>query len=175
MDHIRVDDAKTAYEVRGDGEPVLLIPLSVFIDGLAHPLFGEAALAGAYRLIHYYRRGWSGSTLGDGPSSVARQAADAVALLEHLEIERVHVAGHSYGGVIALQLALDAPELVRSLALLEPALRAGPEGQAHLRRIIGPARERYSSGDKRGFITVFTDGVFGAGWEPIVERAVVSV
>jgi pimeloyl-ACP methyl ester carboxylesterase len=73
--------------------------------------------------------------------------------------------------VIALQLALDAPELVYSLALLEPALRAGTEGQAHLQRTIGPARERYSAGDKRGFITDFTEGVFGPGWEPIVERA----
>ena len=172
VDRIRVDGAEIAYEVRGEGEPVLLIPLSVIIDGLAHPLFRRAALAEANRLIHYHRRGWSGSTLGDGPSRVARQAADAIALLEHLEIERAHVAGHSYGGVIALQLALDAPELVHSLALLEPALRAGPEGQAHLQRIIGPARERYISGDKRGFITVFTDGVFGAGWETIVEGAV---
>jgi pimeloyl-ACP methyl ester carboxylesterase len=172
VNRIRVDDAEIAYEVRGNGEPVLLIPLSVIIDGLAHPLFRQAALAGDYRLIHYHRRGWKGSTRGDRPASIARQAADAVALLEHLEIERAHVAGHSYGGVIALQLALDTPELVHSLALLEPALRAEPEGQAHLQRIIGPARERYSSGDKRGFITVFTDGVFGAGWEPIVEGAI---
>jgi 3-oxoadipate enol-lactonase len=172
VDRIRVDDAEIEYEVRGDGEPVLLIPLSVVIDGLAHPLFGQPALAGAYRLIHYHRRGWSGSTLGDGPVSIAGQAADAVALLEHLGIVRAHAAGHSYGGVIALQLALDAPERVRSVALLEPALRAGPEGRAHLQRIIGPARERYGSGDKRGFITVFTDGVFGPGWEPVVEHAV---
>jgi pimeloyl-ACP methyl ester carboxylesterase len=43
-------------------------------------------------------------------------------LLRELAIERAHIVGHSSGGLIALQLALDHPELVRSLALLEPAL-----------------------------------------------------
>lgn len=171
MDRIRVDDVEIEFEVRGAGEPVLLIAPSVVIDGLAHPLFERPDLAGGYQLIHYHRRGWAGSTLGDGPPSITRQAADAIGLLRGLAIERAHVAAHSYGGVIALQLALDAPGLVHTVALLEPALRAGPEGQAHLQRIIGPARERYSAGDKRGFIVVFTEGVFGPGWEPIVERA----
>jgi pimeloyl-ACP methyl ester carboxylesterase len=171
MRRIQLDDAELEYEVRGDGEPVLLVPLSVFIDGLAHPLFRQPRLCSNYRLVHYHRRGWAGSRRGQGPLSVARQAADAAALLEQLKIERAHVVGHSYGGVIALQLALDAPDLVRTVALLEPALRAGPKGQAHLERTIGPARARYGAGDKRAFITVFTDGVFGPGWEPTVERA----
>ncbi len=171
MKRVQVDDVEIEYEVRGDGEPVLLIPLSVIIEGLAHPLFGQPELAGNYRLIHYHRRGWTGSSRGEGPPSVARQAADAVALLGHLEIDRDHVAGHSYGGVIALQLAVGAPELVYSVALLEPALRAGPKAQAHLERTIAPAREHYQSGDKRGFVTAFTDGVFGPGWASVVERA----
>jgi hypothetical protein len=67
MDRIRVDDAEIEYEVRGDGEPVLLIPPSVVIDSLAHPLLRQPELAGGYRLIHYHRRGWAGSTLGEGP------------------------------------------------------------------------------------------------------------
>jgi pimeloyl-ACP methyl ester carboxylesterase len=171
MSHIQVDDVELEYEVRGVGEPVLLVPLSVFIDGLARPLFGQPRLCSNHRLIHYHRRGWSGSSRGHGPLSVARQAADAAALLKGLRIERAHVVGHSYGGVIALQLALDEPELVGTVALLEPALRAGPEGRAHLERTIGPARARYGEGDKRAFVTVFIDGVFGPGWEPTVERA----
>ena len=40
-------------------------------------------------------------------------------------MRRAHVVGHSFGGAVALQLALDAPDLVHSLALLEPALFVG--------------------------------------------------
>jgi pimeloyl-ACP methyl ester carboxylesterase len=154
-----------------EGEPVLLIAPGVFIDGLAHPLFRRPELFSSYRLVHYHRRGWAGSSHGNESLSVVRQAADAVALLDELNIEAAHVVGHSYGGVIALQLALDAPDIVHTLALLEPALRAGPEGKAHLERTIGPARAQYIAGNKREFITVATNGLFGPGWEPTVERA----
>jgi pimeloyl-ACP methyl ester carboxylesterase len=172
MRHIQIGDAEVEYEVRGDGEPVLLIAPGIFIDGLAHPLFRRPELCSYHRLVHYHRRGWAASGRAAEPLSVARQAADAATLLQKLKVDRAHVAGHSYGGVIALQLALDAPELVHTVALLEPALRAGPNAQAHLDGTIGPAVARYRAGDKREFITVATDGLFGSGWEPVVERAV---
>jgi pimeloyl-ACP methyl ester carboxylesterase len=167
----QVGDAELEYEVRGEGEPALLIAPGIFIDGLAHPLFRRPELLSNNRLVHYHRRGWAASTRGHEPLSVARQASDAAALLQMLKIERAHVTGHSYGGVIALQLARDAPELVHTVALLEPALRPGASGQAHLERTIGPAVAQYRAGNKRAFITVATDGLFGPGWERPVELA----
>jgi pimeloyl-ACP methyl ester carboxylesterase len=74
--------------------------------------------------------------------------------------------------VIALQLALHAPDLVHSLALLEPALRSGPAGKAHLEQTVGPAREKYRAGDKRGFVLFFSERMFGSGWQSVVERTV---
>jgi len=47
-------------------------------------------------------------------------AGDCIALLNHLGIASAHVAGHSFGAGIALQMAIDAPDRVRKLALLEP-------------------------------------------------------
>lgn len=171
MNRLRINDAELEYEVRGSGEPVLLIPLSVIINGLADPLFRQPDLADNFTLIHYHRRGYMGSTRGSETLSISRQAADAAALLDHVQVGYAHVAGHSYGGIIALQLALDSSERVHSLALLEPALRAGPMGTAHLERTVGPARLAYQAGDKAGFVFDFTDGVFGPGWQAIVERS----
>jgi pimeloyl-ACP methyl ester carboxylesterase len=53
--------------------------------------------------------------------TIAEHAADMVALLDALEINRTVVAGHSMGGAIALQMALDAPERVHALILLGAA------------------------------------------------------
>jgi len=82
------------------------------------------------------------------------------------------VVGHSYGGVIALQLAHDRPELVGSLALLEPALQMVPSGPGHVARNIVPAVERYRSGDVAGALDTFLGAVFGPGWRVVVEEAV---
>jgi pimeloyl-ACP methyl ester carboxylesterase len=125
MERVEIDFAEIEYAVRGHGEPVLLIAPAAFRDGLGRPLFDQPCLAANYQLIHYHRRGYCGSTRGREPLTIARQAADAAGLLRRLGVRRAHVAGHSYGGVIALQVALAAPDLVQSLALLEPALRSG--------------------------------------------------
>jgi pimeloyl-ACP methyl ester carboxylesterase len=54
----------------------------------------------------------------------------------------VHVVGHSFGGCIALQLALDSPHVVRSLALLEPALFVGASARSYRESLLRSA-ERY--------------------------------
>ncbi len=172
MDHFRVDDAEIEYEIRGTGEPVLLIPLSLVSDGLGHPLFAQPELASRYRLIHYHRRGWMGSTRGQAPFTIVRMADDAAALLRHLDVKRAHIAGHSIGALVALQLAVDAPELVHSLALLEPPLRSNSGGKEIYERTIVPMLNAYRSGDKRTAVEIFSNAVFGPNWQLIVEHAV---
>jgi pimeloyl-ACP methyl ester carboxylesterase len=134
------------------------------------PVFGRAELVRKYQLIHYRRRGYGGSTRGQETLTIARHAQDAAGLHRKLGVARSHVAGHSYGGVIALQLALEDPNLVHSLALLEPALRSGPAGKAHLEQTVGPAREKYCAGDKRGFVVFFSERMFDSGWESVVQH-----
>src|SRR5512135_1487030 len=118
MEHLKIDDAMIEYQVQGHGEPVLLIHPSLIADGLDRPLLAQPELASRYQFIHYHRRGWMGSTLGPEPLTIACLASDAVMLLRYLGVSTAHVVGHSIGGLIALQLALDAPKLVYSLALL---------------------------------------------------------
>jgi pimeloyl-ACP methyl ester carboxylesterase len=127
MDRATIEGVELEYEIRGTGEPVVLVHAGVFA-GWFKPLLEEPTLTGRYRVLSYHRIGYAGSSRVAGPVSIAQQAAHLRSLMRRLGIERAHIVGHSSGGNIALQLALDAPEVVGSLALLEPALVASPSG-----------------------------------------------
>ena len=158
MQRVGVNGVELDYEVTGSGEPVLLIS-PVLADGFV-PLVPEPALADRYQLIRYHKRGWVGSTHTPPPVSVADHAADAAALLDHLGVARAHVAGHSTGGVVAIQLALDAPRLVETLVLLEPFVLSVPSGEAALQQ-AAPAFEAYASGDHAEAWAVFLSAASG--------------
>jgi pimeloyl-ACP methyl ester carboxylesterase len=119
-------------------------------------------LAG-YRLIRYHKRGWAGSTHTPAPVSIRDHAADAAALLAHLGVRRAHVAGHSSGATVAAQLALDNPQLVQTLSLLEPPLLSLPAGRAFLDG-AAPVLEAYASGDHTGAVAMFISAVSGIDW-----------
>jgi pimeloyl-ACP methyl ester carboxylesterase len=158
MQSVKVNRIELEYEVVGSGEPVLLIS-PVLADGFL-PVFQEPALADRYQLIRYHKRGWVGSTHTPPPVSIADHAADAAALLDHLRLARVHVAGHSSGAAVAAQLALDHPESVHTLILMELSLLSVPSGEAFLEQ-AGPAFEAYASGDHAGALAKFMSGVSG--------------
>jgi pimeloyl-ACP methyl ester carboxylesterase len=160
MDRANVNGVELEYEVRGAGEPVLLIDM--LIADCFVPLLPEPALAG-YQLIRYHKRGWVGSTHTLSPVSIAEHAADAAALLEHLGVRRAHIAGHSTGASIGAQLALDRPEKVHTLTLLEPTLVSLPLGGAFL-EAAGPVFEAYGSGDHSRAFAMFAAAASGLDW-----------
>lgn len=162
MQHARVNGVDLEYEVAGSGEPVLLIS-PVVADGFL-PLVSERALAARYQLITYHKRGWAGSTHTPPPVSIADHAADAAGLLEHLGVSRAHVAGHSSGAAVALQLALDHSEIVHTLALLELSLLSVPSGAEFLKK-AGPAFEAYAAGQHEAALAAFMSAVSGLEWE----------
>ena len=114
-----VDGAELEIHDRGSGEPVVFIHTS---RDEWYAVLGEPALAERYRLVHYHRRGYGDSTSHGVPLSIAEHAADCRAVMSHLDIDRAHVVALSGAGTIQLQLALDFPDAVHSLALLEPLL-----------------------------------------------------
>jgi pimeloyl-ACP methyl ester carboxylesterase len=156
-----VNDVELEYEVVGTGEPVLLIS-PVLADGFL-PLLSEPTLADRYQLIRYHKRGWVGSTHTPAPVSVSDHAADAAALLQHLGVARAHVAGHSSGAAVGAQLALDRPDAVQTLLLLELSLLSVPSGEAFFEH-AGPAFEAYASGDHEGALALFMGVVSGLDW-----------
>lgn len=168
MTRAALDDVELEYELHGDGEPVMLIHPGIFADWFT-PLLQEPAFIRRYRLVHYHRVGCAGSSRVAGPVNLARQATHGRLLLQHLGIARAHVIGHSSGGSIALQLALDAPQVVQSLAVLEPALMSVPSA-ATSRAFIGTAVQLYRAGDKSGAVNTFLAGTCGPDYRAVLDR-----
>jgi pimeloyl-ACP methyl ester carboxylesterase len=139
METVLVDGVSLAYEIHGHGEPALFIHGALIADAY-RPLWGQRELVGAYRCIAYHRRGYGASDHPPGAWRIERHAADGLALLGRLGVERAHVVGHSYGGCVAAQLALDAPDRVHTLALLEPAIPVGESGDAYRESLRQGAR-----------------------------------
>jgi pimeloyl-ACP methyl ester carboxylesterase len=145
MERARVNGVELEFELKGSGQPVLLIHGSHLARSYL-PLVAQPSLAEACLLIRYHRRGFLGSTSPRGPVSMEDQAADAAALLEYLDVPSAHVVGHSYGGSIALQLAHDAPDRVHSLGLLEAVLLTVPGGK-EVTDLVEATTELYRQGD----------------------------
>lgn len=171
MKQAPVRGGELEYEVQGEGEPVLLIHGSL-IAASFFPIMDESSLAD-FRLIRYHRRGYAGSTAAEGPlnSYIERAAADANALLQHLGVDRAHVVGHSYGGLIALQLAHDAPEIVHSLLLLEPPL-PNPSASESAEENPPPGMEHYRAGAPVEAVDEALQTYVTPDWRTVAARTV---
>jgi pimeloyl-ACP methyl ester carboxylesterase len=159
------------YEEHGNGEPVLLIHGAIVTDAML-PLARDTALSERYRLIRYRRRAHGESDPLDGPFTLADQARDAVALLDDLGVERAHVVGHSGGGAIGTQLAIQALDRVHTLSVLEPAIIPS-ESLAVFPQMSAPVAEAYRAGDTRGALDAWMTLVScGPDWRAQAERTV---
>lgn len=121
MPHFKTNNIETFYERGGNGTPLLLI------HGLGSSTRDwerqMVALAPFHEIIACDVRGHGRSGKPPGPYSILQFADDIAALVRGLGVGPVHVAGLSMGGMIAFQLALDAPDIVRSIVIIN----SGPE------------------------------------------------
>ena len=167
MTAVSVNGGELTARAEGSGEPVLLIH-GAFIADAYEGIRGAGGIGDGFRVISYHRRGYAGSSAVPEGFSIAEQAADAAAVLDQLEIEQAHVVGHSYGGAIALQLALSAPERVRSLSLLEPPIMlvpaAGEFGQG-----VEAIGAMWGAGEKAGALDALMQAVGGPDYRPAVD------
>jgi pimeloyl-ACP methyl ester carboxylesterase len=130
-----------------------------------------------YRLLSYHRAGFAGSDRIEGPVSIGDHAAHCALLMRQLGIERAHIVGHSSSADIALQLALDFPDAVHTLGLMEPARPFPPTEEAaeFARDVVGPAVQRYRAGDKVAAVDAWARGVFGPDYRGALERGLPGV
>ena len=115
--------ARLVYQVAGDGPAVVLI----HGFGLDMRMWDPQVrpLAARFRVVRYDCRGFGASGPLD-PAVPYSHAGNLVALLDHLDLGDAVLAGLSFGGRVALQVALAAPERVRGLALLDAVLDGVP-------------------------------------------------
>ena len=106
-----------------DGPPLLLLH-GVTSTGLRYGRFVEEELPGV-RVIAPDLRGHGDSTW-DPPWHVEQHVADVLALMDDLGLDRVPLGAHSFGGLIAMSLAVVAPDRVERLALIDPATGLPP-------------------------------------------------
>jgi pimeloyl-ACP methyl ester carboxylesterase len=106
---------KIAWEERGAGPPLLLIQGLGYARWSWDPIV--APLAERYRVLSFDNRGIGESDKPAGPYTARDMAADALQVLDEASVERAHVLGASLGGMIAQEVAVQAPHRVDKLVL----------------------------------------------------------
>ena len=164
------------WELSGDGDPAILV----------HGSWGDhhnwdlvaPALSKSLRLATYDRRGHSISERPPGQGSIHQDVADLAALIEQLFGGPAHVIGNSFGAAIALNLAIQRPELIRSLVAHEPPLFGLLEGETQVQGALAAVQERIAAvvplleaGDFAGGARQFVETIaFGPGaWDQLPQ------
>jgi pimeloyl-ACP methyl ester carboxylesterase len=161
-------DVELTYEIRGHGDPVVVLHANAFARWY-EPLIEHLPMVS----VLHYRRRLRADAGGDFRALTAPEDAVICAqLMAHVGWPTAHIVGHSYGGLVALSLALDEPKRVRSLALLEPALVRDMPNAEQVAAGLQRFRDAYSGGDKAGAMDAFLRAVCGDDYRAALERTV---
>lgn len=145
MPHAEANGQSLYYEIAGEGEPLLL----VMGLGADHLTWGPQVREWSkrFRVISFDNRDAGQSTYADGPYEIRDMAADTLALADALELDTFHLVGVSMGGAIGQEVALSAPERLRTLTLCVTWCWHGPWGEEAARvwgpRVLRSSREEH--------------------------------
>ena len=148
MSTIQANGVNLYYELHGpENAPVLVLNNGILMNAATSWVYQIKVLSKRYRLLLYDCRGQGGSDHPDTPYSMDLHADDLSALLDALGIKSAHIAGISYGGEVAQAFALNYPEKVHSLILMDTV----SEVTAELRLIIQSWVDALKTGDALAF------------------------
>ena len=114
---ITSDKVRLYYEEVGQGTPILFVHEFASDHRGWEPQLRE--FGKRYRCIAYSARGYTPSDVPADKDAYSYKHVmrDAVAVLDHLKIDKAHIVGLSMGGYTTLQVALNHPDRVRSMTL----------------------------------------------------------
>jgi esterase len=167
-----VNGVRVHYEERGSGAPILCVHGAGSSALLWAPAIRELARLG--RAIAYDRRGYGHNErpVPRHATAVAEHTDDAAALLDALAATPAVVIGRSYGGQIAIDLALRYPGHVRALVLLEGAPEAfDPEGERWVRGLIERTLAAGDRGPVAAVETCFREVLGDEDWSGLPAEA----
>lgn len=135
------DGVRLAVSRRGTGAPLVLV--HGYLGSRAQWRHVIGPLADRAEVVTYDQRGHGASTRTGRASDyrIDELVADAVAVVEAIDAGPVHLLGHSLGGVVALRLALERPDLVRSLVPADTGAAPAGDGAAAA-RVVGHLPDR---------------------------------
>ncbi|MFI5271894.1 MAG: alpha/beta fold hydrolase [Ktedonobacterales bacterium] len=129
-----VNGAHLYYEVAGEGHPLVLLHAGIADSRMWDDQFTE--FARRYRVLRFDFRGFGKSGI---PPQAYSMRGDLYELLRQLDIQRAHLIGVSMGGGIAIDVALERPELVSALIPVGPGVsgmsEATPEEIAYFEQV----------------------------------------
>ena len=145
------------YERWGEGPTLLFVNGSMSTLELTRPIVD--VYASRFDVVAHDQRGLGKTAIPPGPYSMADYAADALGLLDHLGIERCRLVGVSFGGMVAQEIAVTAPERIERLALVctSPGGEGGPSYPLHTLRDLDP-------GERLGVSMRLMDTRFDDAW-----------
>ena len=118
--YMEVNDVKLYYEIYGEGEPVILLHGNN--SSMARLKYQQEYFKGNYKVIGLDSRGQGKSTSSETRLSYELMADDVSQLIKKLGLEKVNIIGWSDGGNIALILAMEHPEQIKSMAIMGTVL-----------------------------------------------------
>ena len=162
-----VNGTRLFVHAEGRGEPIVIVHGGPLLDHgyLVEPL---RPLADRYRLVFYDQRSSGRSEGGADRVSIRLDTlvADLEAIRRAMELDRVHVLGHSWGGLLALEYALAHPDRLRSLVLVSPM----PPSAAQWREEESALRAALTPRDTTGMGVLRASSAFRAGEPAAIER-----
>jgi len=174
MQFVTADDGvRLAYDVQGQGVPLLCLPGLTRNMADFEPVV--EAFAGRAQVIRMDFRGRGASDHADPATyQVPREAADVLALLDHLGLEKVVILGTSRGGLVALVLAAMARDRLAGVIFNDIGPEVAPEGLAHIMTYLGkaPAFRDFAEAAAAMAVQNAADfpGVTAAQWEGFARR-----
>lgn len=129
-----INGAQIYYKTMGSGEPVIVIHGGPGLDH-SYMLPQMRDLAKSYKLIFYDQRACGRSSIKVSPASISIRGfiADLDGLRQALELDKVHILAHSWGGLLAMNYAISYPQYLKSMTLVSSLSASSEDREAEIK------------------------------------------